>query len=198
MKALITLVSITLLVLLAFWPQITHAQDFGSVMDVSGQVTIHRGGQVLAADLGMTVSVNDRITLGPGAKAVIVSFADCFEWNLTGPDKITISTDNEIVSKTCKLEPTRRLPVCYKTEKLMAGESKVAGGLILRGGDSLINKLRKEFEAGRASNSTLMTLIMHDLKNNQPEEARPYFEALKKRAPKSLFVKKVARFFGKP
>jgi len=56
--------------------------------------------------------------------------------------------------------------------------------------------LRREFDEGTATNSTLMTLIMHDIRNGATDRARPCFEALRKRAPDSPFVRRMSVHFA--
>lgn len=176
---------------LAFSAPPSYALEFGIVMDVSGTVFIQRGRETVPPDLGLNVSSGDTITLGEGSSIVIVSYSDCSEWVLKGPDRITIR--GELIAGK---RPTRQLPVCYSPEEFKEGDAHVIGGFVLRGqpGDPLAS-LRDEFERGEASNSTLMTLIMSDLSSGEAERARPYFEALRSRMPGSEFVKTIAKKF---
>jgi hypothetical protein len=174
------------------------AQDFGIMMDVSGKVAIHRDGNPINADFGMNIFSGDIIELNKGSDAVIVSYADCQEWTLKGPDKVMIKTDEGPESGSGMVAPSRQLPVCYGPEEFKEDGSDVIGGLVLRGQPKdPLAALREEFKGGTASNSTLMTLIMHDLKNGKIERARPYFDTLKVRAPESEFINNIARRFKK-
>lgn len=165
-----------------------RSDDFGIVMDMSGNVQLIRGENTAPAEIGMNLIRGDAVDMPEGSSVVIVSYSDCNEWQITGPDTVRI-TDEGLVSKSDKKVPQRQLPVCYSLTEFDSETPDVAGGIILRGipKDPLAH-LREEFKKGEASNSTLITLIMHDLKNSRVEKARPYFEALKARLPDSKIV----------
>ena len=176
--------------------QIVYSLDFGVVMDVAGSVSIERDQKSMPADLGLNLISGDNISIDDGANIVIVSYSDCMEWAFTGADKITIESGKNPQSMTGKVEPVRKLPVCYSPEDFKEGEYDVMGGIALRGlPKDPLGSLRDEFKKGNAPNSTLMTLIIHDLRGGKIEQAKPYYETLKKRMPESEFVKKISKRF---
>jgi hypothetical protein len=184
------------LLVLCFSAYLFAAQDFGIMMDVSGEVSVKRDGQNMPADLGLNIFSGDTIVLGKNAGAVIVSYEDCQEWVIKGPDNVRIKINEGLISDSHKLAPSRQLPVCYGHEEFKEGVPDVTGGLVLRGQPKdLLASLREEYRNGNASNSTLMTLIMHDLKNGKKEQAKQYFNVLKKRAPESGFIKEISKMF---
>jgi hypothetical protein len=178
---------------LCFSDQSSAAQDFGIMMDVSGKVSIQRDGRNIPADLGLNILSDDTLNLSKNSSAVIVTYADCKEWILKGPDKIRVKSGEGPKSSSREIAPSRQLPVCYGPEEFKEGGSYVIGGFVLRGEprDPLAS-LRKDFQNGKASNSTLMTLIMHDLRSGKTERAKQYFKVLNERAPESEFVKEIS------
>ncbi len=171
------------------------AEEYGTITDVSSQVFLQRGDDNVLADLGTTIKIGDRIDLKGGEYIVIVSYLDCSERSIAGPRQFTITESGELSSMNNPIKPDRRLPVCYKTEKFMNGESNVTGGIVLRGKESKIDKMRKENESSQTSNSTLITLIIYDLIEEQPEKARENYDILKVRYPDSPFVKWLSNSF---
>ena len=171
-------------------------EDFGMVMDVAGRVVVHRGAENFPADLGRTVLVGDRFELSDTSRLTIVSFQDCREWLLTGPSEATTRWTRIEGSGLQQPEPGRRLPVCYSQQELEVEDPGVLGGLVLRGiPEDPVAGLRREFDSGQAPNSTLVTLIMHDLANDDPDRAKPYMQELQRRAPNSAFVKRLSGLF---
>ena len=177
------------------WTNPADADEFGVIMDVTGKVAIQREKSYVKADLGVEVKPGDIIKIEKGANIVLVSYLECNEWSVNGPDTVTIKNDGLDTQRT-KVIPTRQLPVCYGPEEFKTGDDDVMGGFVLRGApkDPLAS-LRQEFASGKASSSTLMTLIMHDLKRGNADKARSYYEELKKRSPDSSFVKKITPRF---
>jgi hypothetical protein len=166
--------------------------DYGMIMDLSGSISIERSGKTLAADLGQTIMVEDRIKVTKGAKATIVSYMDCTEWIAEGPGTVQITWENPQAQNGAQLQQGRELPVCYSQEELNIADSGTIGGLVLRGAASdPVKNLRDEFQRGRASNSSLVTLIMHDMANGHRDQAKIYLDTLRKREPGSAFVKQM-------
>jgi len=186
-----SIMSITIILSLFFFCMLVQADtgDFGIIMDVSGEITINRWENKIAAELGSTIISKDIITLAKGSTFVIVSYDDCQEWILTGPDNITIRA-GKIKSEWGSISSERQLPICYSMEDIKDDSSDIIGGFVLRGApkDPLV-PLREEFNSGKASNSTIITLIMHDLHNGHMEQTEQYFNVLRSRAPESEFVK---------
>ncbi len=171
-------------------------EDFGMIMETEGPVEVRRDGVSAPADLGQTLFIGDRIRLGQDARAVVVSFTRCDELILQGPVQAAADWGGLTASDPEQPAEGRRLPVCYSQEELNVAASGVIGGLVLRGApkDPVLG-LREEFKQGQAGNTSLMTLIMHDIANGNPERAAPYFEALKQRAPESAFIGGMAKYF---
>jgi hypothetical protein len=168
--------------------------DFGIVMDFSGKVTIKRGANIIPADLGVTIVTGDVIILYEKARTVIVSYGECLEWRLAGPKRILVK-GGTILADGKPLPYSRRLPVCYSTEEIKKAGSEPVGGFVLRGPKDPLAELRAEFNSGKASNSTVMILLMHELNRGELEKARPYYEFLKNHLPESEFITNLAPGF---
>jgi hypothetical protein len=172
------------------------AVEFGIVMDMQGAVVIERAGAQMPADFGMAVELGDNILLDDGASATVVSYMDCQELMLNGPARAAADGEQLSVTPPSRLQAGRILPVCYGEEELNISDADIIGGVVLRGAPrDPVHSLRTEFSQGKASTSTLMTLLMHDLANGNTEKARPYFDALRSKAPDSAFLARVAPVF---
>jgi len=159
-------------------------------------VIVHDGNRI-HADLGQNIFSGDSITLDNNALLVFVSYESCEEWQFNGPERINIHHDQGPVSKKHKFKPSRILPVCYSPEEFREEPSSIIGGFVLRGRPAdPVAELRQEFLKGDASNTILMTLIMHDLSHGNVKRATPYYNELKKRIPHSSFVKGINPRFG--
>jgi len=215
-------VALVAVFLLVFgYAQMADAQEFGVVMDVSGKVELQAKGKNSAIDLGKNVSVGDNLSIGDKGRVTLVAYKGCEEWEITGPGTVHISDKIPELEKGSKGKASmkRKLPVCYKPEDMKVAGSHEQGGLVLMNkaapvdndnmegpnpaemsgavsAEDEMEPLRRDFGEGKADNATLMTLVMHDLKKNDTEGARPYFMELKKRAPGSEFVKKLGKDFG--
>jgi hypothetical protein len=189
------IISLAFILSLSFFCLAVHAdtEEFGIIMDVSGEITINRGENKIAAELGSTISPNDILTLTKGSTVALVSYDSCQEWILNGPDKITIKAD-KINSERGNISPERQLPICYSMEEIEDSKSDTIGGFVLRGApkDPLAS-LRTEFKNGKASNTTLITIIMYDLHNGKVEQTEQYFKVLKSREPGSEFVRSLSK-----
>ncbi|MDM8522199.1 hypothetical protein QUF80_02410 [Desulfococcaceae bacterium HSG8] len=185
--------------MLLFSSRAAGAGDFGIVTDVSGKVFIQRGEQKIAADLAMNVFVSDKVSIEKDSEITIISYDDCMEWVLKGADQITFRAGKKKpLSEKHEISAARKLPVCYKPDAFQGVVSQKIGGIPLMGvEEDPVACLREEAEKGSASNSALMILIMHDLKQGERESALVYFEALKARLPESGFVKDMAASFAK-
>lgn len=172
------------------------AADFGMIMETNGKTPLHRQGKSISSEVGQTLFVNDTLRLEASSSLVLVSYELCEEWIIDGPATLTITEDEITADKDPQPEPGRQLPVCYSLEDMATTESDTLGALVLRGSpDDPVRKLRHEFKSGAATNSTLMALILHDLKNGAAAQATPYFKELQKRAPGSAFIKKIEPSF---
>ncbi len=201
MKFFILAKMVGIVLLFGAWEAIAY-DDFGIVMDVKGQVSVERNDKSAPAEVGNNLHIKDTLIVNKGASMTAVSYDDCCEWVVRGPARVKIDSDEtfEIQSAKCDwLKKVRELPVCYSHEEFNKGELSVIGGVILRKSDvDPAALLRKEFKMGKASNAALITLIMHDLLNGQIEKARPYYNALKKRNPGTVFLQGLEKKFGNP
>ena len=171
-------------------PKVSFAEETGVIMDVAGKVEILRGENTIYADFGMNLQDGDEVAPETDASITLVTYVDCREWVVNGPQRATLSGATVVAITGQKIKAQRQLPVCYSPSATKSGKSGVIGGLVLRGAPKdPVKELRDEFVAGSASNATLMTLIMNDLKNGKKETAKAYFKELYKRVPESQFVK---------
>ena len=196
MKFFILAKMVGIVLLFGAWEVLAY-DDFGIVMDVKGEVSVERNDKSAPAEVGNNLHIKDTLIINKGASMAAVSYDDCCEWVIRGPARVKIDSDEtfEIQSAKCDwLKKVRELPVCYSHEEFNNDELSVIGGVILRDSDPAA-LLRKEFKMGKASNAALITLIMHDLLNGKIEKARPYYNALKKRTPGTLFLKDLEKKF---
>ena len=170
-----------------------ESQEFGMLMEASGDVWILRDKENFSGDLGANVFSGDTISVGQNSKIVIISYGDCQEWTLTGSESFSVKTGSGITVEENKIEPVRQLPICYSPGDFEGSDSFSSAGFVLRGNPiGSVDSLEKEFKSGNVSSSTLLTLIMHELSNANKKGAKPYFNSLKKREPKSGFLQKIA------
>lgn len=189
-------VCLSLCILVAPTAALCQTEDFGMVMDVEGPVLVQRQGKTIPADLGQTVYVGDRFEVPDDARVTVVAFEDCREWLLAGQMEATARWTRMEAFGSTQPERGRRLPVCFSQQDLDIKDSGVVGGLVLRGvSEDPVASLRREFDTGQASSSTLVTLIMYDLVEGQPDRARPYLAELERRTPGSPFVARLSKLF---
>ncbi len=195
MRRLFSTTILAIAVLLLFGTDLM-AEDFGMIMDTSGKISLNRQGKKIKAEIGQTLFAGDSIRLDKGSSLVLVSYELCEEWIIDGPLTLTFTEYDIIADKDPQPEPGRQLPVCYSLDEMSTTDSDTLGALVLRGSpDDPVRKLRMEFNNGQASNSTLMALILHEIKNGSTAQAEPFFQELKKRAPDSAFIKKMEHAF---
>lgn len=187
---------VSLLATIFLFPNLSLAEDYGVVMDISGSVELISNGKKSPVDLGTNLSIGDEISLNKDSSLVVVSYEDCLEWKINGPNKIKVSA--AIHKDKKKVTILRQLPVCYSPSEMNTSDSQSIGGFVLRGMPvDPLEQLRNEFKSGKASNSTLMTLIMHDVNNKEINKAKPYYSELKQRMPNSSFIKEIKKYFVK-
>jgi len=175
------------------------AGEFGMLTDVQGAPRIERSGQYIGVDLGDTLQSGDRLLLAAGESATVVSYGDCEELALQGAVSATVDNDSLKASPSTGLVKARTLPTCYRPDELNVTDSGSIGGLVLRSPRrDPMAQLRAEFNAGTASHTTLVILVMHDLFNGSAERARPYFDKLRAESPSSPFVIRYAHLFDQP
>jgi hypothetical protein len=172
-------------------------ESVGMIADNEGGVRFVYGGAGTPVELGAALTPGDRLTLDADGRIVIVMLADCEEFSIRGKDEILIEKTRVRSRRSGYLKPDRRLPVCYNSEDFDAPDSGVIGGFVMRG--DLANSLadmRAEASKASADTTTLITLILHDIRNNQASQARPYYDELKKRRPDSAWVRKLEKQFS--
>jgi|GEM_PF-5995760 len=176
-----------------------EAPSLGMITDLEGDVFLRYQDTKTPLQPGDALIEGDTVVLSDGARAVIVFFEECREWTLPPKDEIKIDRKGPLSKGAGYLKSDRQLPVCYRPDDFKGLDDQVIGGYVMRGssgdGGQAVENLRKEVAAGRATGSLLMTLIMHDLKNNKIDQARLYYDRLRSLYPGSEFVKSLARRF---
>lgn len=179
-------------------PAYAGAESVGMITDNEGQVRFVYGNSSAPAELGAALTPGDRLSVEANGKVVVVMLADCEEFSIRGKDEILIEKTKIRSQRSGYLKPDRRLPVCYNAEDFDAPDSGVIGGFVMRG-DAANSLADMRGEAGRsaADTTTLITLILHDIRNDQAAQARPYYDELKKRRADSAWVKKLEKHFAR-
>ncbi len=175
------------------WSSFCLAHNTWKVSDLSGDVSLSRGGERIAAAVGSNFVAGDELTIGGGAWIELVSTGSCEVWELQGNRRYSF-TEHEILSgpERDKTPPNHRLSVCFDPAGFSIGKAQRIGGIIERGG-SVEDALS---EIGLKSNAALINLIIiYALSDKDIEKARPYYDELKKRAPGSEFVASAAKIF---
>ena len=173
------------------WSSFSFAVNTWKVSDLSGDVSLSRGNEQIAAAVGSDISPGDTMKIKDGAWIELVSTGTCEVWELKGNRQYTF-TEHDIMSspERDKIPPIHRLTVCFNPAGFSMGKAQRIGGIIERGG-SIEDEL-----AETGSNAALVNLIIfYALSQKDIEKARPYYEALKERAPGSQFVGSVAEIF---
>lgn len=196
MTSRLFMVFITALLSVHLFPAVSYSAEFGVVMDVAGKTSVQRSGKSFPADFGMNLQEDDALIAETGATMTLVTYADCREWRIEGPGQAKLTSGGVVSMKGSQAKALRQLPVCYSPGEAHGGKSGVIGGFVLRGvPKDPVKELRDEFKTGKATNTTLMTLIMNDLKNGRKDIAKEYYEELRRRAPDSAFVRNLAGEF---
>jgi hypothetical protein len=175
------------------WSSFSFALKTWKVGDFSGDVSLGRGNERIAAAVGVDILAGDTLTIAGGAWIELVSTGTCEVWELQGARQYSF-TEHEIMSSPERdiILPNQRLSVCFDPAGFSTGKAQRIGGIIERGGpveDELA-------EIGSKSNAALINLIIvYALSNGDNEKAAPYYQELKKRAPGSEFVASVAKIF---
>ncbi len=173
------------------WSSFSFAVDTWKVSDLSGDVSLSRGNEQIAVAVGSDISPGDTMKIRDGAWIELVSTGRCEVWELKGNRQYTF-TGHDIMGspESDKIPPIHRLTVCFNPAGFSMGKAQRIGGIIERGG-SIEDEL-----ADTGSNAALVNLIIfYALSQKEIEKARPYYEALKERAPGSQFVGSVAEIF---
>lgn len=179
--------------------QTLYAEDFGIIMEASGESTINRAGKNIGADFGQDLKVGDIINAGEGSMMIIVAYESCEEWKVTGPEQVLIETPSNIISLSGQLSPARRLPVCYKPEAFAYSGPNVMGGTLLRSGEgegpdvAKIDQIRQNADL---SNSELMSLLMFDLQNGDKDKALEYYNMLISKNPGATVPEPILKELG--
>lgn len=197
-----------------------HAQDFGIITDASGKIANERAGKTTFVDMGASIAPKDKLHIAKGGAATIVAYATCQEWIAAGAGDFTVEEGKIIAVKGASLKMGKKLPGCYKPGEIKGTGSHSMGGISLMAkeskgpfpemagsreemastsgngeADPAIQPLKDEYQGGKASNSTVIALLMYELNANRLAAAKPYYDDLKKRAPLSALVKEIAPRF---
>ncbi len=175
------------------WSSFALALNTWKVSDLSGNVSLSRGNERIAAAVGLDIAAGDTLTIGGGAWIELVSTGTCEVWELEGTRQYSF-TEHEIMSspELDRIPPNHRLSVCFDPAGFSTGKAQRIGGIIERGG-SAEDELA---EIGSKSNAALINLIiLYALSDQDIKKGVPYYEELKKRAPGSEFAANVAKIF---
>jgi hypothetical protein len=175
------------------WSSLAFALDSWKVSDFSGDVSIGRGGERIPAKIGLDVTAGDTISIGDGVWVELVSTGTCRVWELKDAMQYIFGKDDIMTgADKSKVSPDHRLSVCFDPGGFSTGRAQRIGGIIERGG----SPEQELAEIGLKSNAALINLIiLYALEGNDIEKARPYYEALKQRTPRSQFVASVSSIF---
>ena len=175
------------------WSSFSLALNTWKVSDLSGDVSLGRGNERIAAAVGLDIAAGDTLTIGGRAWIELVSTGTCEVWELNRTRQYTF-TEREITSSPegDKIPPDHRLSICFDPAGFSTGKAQRIGGIIERG-ESAEDELA---EIGSKSNAALINLIiLYALSDGNMEKAVPYYDELKKRVPGSEFVAGVAKIF---
>ena len=175
------------------WSSFSFAVNTWKVSDLSGDVSLSRGSEQIAAAIGLDVSPGDTMKIKEGAWIELVFTGTCEVWELEGTRQYSF-IEHEILSSSerNRILPNHRLSVCFDPAGFSVGKAQRIWGIIERGG-SPEDELS---EIGSKSNAALINLlILYALSDKDIEKAAPHYEELKKRAPGSQFVASVAKIF---
>ena len=184
--------------LLLIFSSSVWAEDFGMAMSIEGKVMLQRNSESIPLEFGESIYEGDILQLAEKTEMILISYIDCQEWELQGPLEVTVTWELTKKGKG-SMKPIKELPVCYSHEEISNDDSGTIGGLVLRGTPKdPVQQLRQEFIDGKASNTTLITLILHDLKEGNKKGSKIYLNALKQRSPNSAFIKKMEELVSGP
>jgi len=196
---------IMLSMLLNMSPLFAKEQGFGMLMDAEEDLIIKFEGRSMTIEIGEVIPFDAKIYISMGGFAIVTVFESCEEWELNGRGEY-ITTDEGLV-KEAGPEPilSRQLPTCFDPEEFQPVGSTI-GGVVSRSisrnfktikpiKPNPLEPLWREAATGRASNTTLMTLVMNGVKKHKISRVRPYFEILKQRIPNSAFIKQMKPYF---
>ncbi len=172
------------------WSSFSFAVNTWKVSDLAGDVSLSRGDEQIPVTIGLDISAGYTMKIKGGAWIELVSTGTCEVWELKENRQYSF-TEHDIMSspERDKVPPSQRLSVCFNPAGFSTGKAQRIGGIIERGG-SIEDEL-----AETGSNAALVNLIVFALSRKDIEKARPYYEALKERAPGSRFVGSVAEIF---
>ncbi|MBI5638431.1 MAG: hypothetical protein HZA03_10720 [Nitrospinae bacterium] len=198
-----------------------YAQDFGIITDASGKIAAQRAGKKTFLEMGASIAPKDKLQISKGGAVTIVAYATCQEWLVAGAGEVAVENEKMVAGKGTSLKMGKKLPVCYKPGEIKGAGSHSMGGIALFANESkgpvpqmagpqefastsgaaetdpAVKSLKDEYRRGKASNSTVIALMMYELNGNRVAAAKPYYDDLKKRAPQSAVVKEMApRFEG--
>lgn len=179
-----TIVITGLAVLGIIIPGVIRANEFGIIMDVTGQPSLQRQGPAVSVEFGQELLVGDTLDIPEKSQLVLVAYKTCEEVTLVESGRVVIINEESLdISKALSWQ-IRQLPVCYKPELFPYNGPNITGGTLLRGSinppisSSEIDSMREAAAEGTISNSYLMTLLIFDLQNDNTTQARHSYEQL--------------------
>jgi len=186
-----------------FFAQVLWAKEFGIIMDVSGQPSLNRDGQIIHVEVGQELLVGDIINVPDQSQLVFVTYETCEELTFDESAEVLIVNEDKIVVQKGQLLRLKQLPVCYKPESFVYDGPNITGGILLRGAkpgpsDNLeeIARMRKAAIEDKTTNSELMSLIIFDLQNDDESQARSYYEQLMRKNPEASVPAPVLKKLG--
>ena len=117
------------------WSSFSFAVNTWKVSDLSGDVSLSRGNEQIAAAVGSDISPGDTMKIKDGAWIELVSTGTCEVWELKGIGQYTF-TEHDIMGspERDKIPPNHRLSVCFNPAGFSMGKAQRIGGIIERGG----------------------------------------------------------------
>jgi len=113
------------------WSSFSLALNTWKVSDLSGDVTLSRGDERIAAAVGMDILPGDALTIMDGSWIELVSAATCDVWELEGNRRYRF-TERGIISHDGKnVSPSHRLSACFDPSGF-SQEGQRMGGAIER------------------------------------------------------------------
>lgn len=166
----------------------------GIITNLSGTAWMERGDRRTSAMIGQVLLTGDALVLDTDSRANLLTFSNCDEWALSGPDHIRVDATGIPTSEN-RRSPTLAgtLDICFDPGSFKTVSHGRLGGVTVRS-DS-VSKERMKADDGKASAAELLTIVLFDLKNDQPEKARVYYDMLKKKMASGPLVNLLADHF---
>lgn len=179
------------------WTAASAAPAAGIITNLSGVAWIDRNGDRLKAAAGQSLLPDDALILEANSHVRLLAYSGCDEWAASGPDTIRLDSAGVPVSeKRRDLTLTGTLDICFDPASFTTVSYGRLGGVTVR--SDMVSKQRIKADDGHASAAELLTIVLFDLKNDQPDKARPYFDMLRQQLPKGPLMDSLADHFKSP